>query len=430
MKTAPEEFDEEYYLKTHADIAVAIQEGVFTNAKEHYEKFGRQEGRACCFPEVDKRVAGGGIYTENYFLYPYKGVKKHEEIIFSAPSLDSEGDRPIVERIITAYHAAVKDQPEDFRYDKEGMWSFIRLYCRPLLNAIDAKDVEETGRLLSRMFLDYTTWGLGLSASTAYIAEKAPSQFSDLIQDRILRLGEAIGYYQARNPEQGVYNAELDVDTSAVVNEVMRKAGIEIPERPDIGGFYGVRVGKSIIHIRDISHMMLALQLQKYNTSNIIEIGGGYGGLVFWMHTFGFKDILSLDLPHMNVIQAYFLLKSKIDANIVLYGEENTAKEAIRISPYWAIDTIQDKSYNACVNQDSLPEMSPAIAAEYMKQIQRTTKEIFYSVNQESAAANHMADKQNIVQHLARDQKGLKQIQRSLFWVRPGYVEEVYAIRK
>jgi hypothetical protein len=43
--TLREHFDEAFYLKQYPDIVQAITDGQFTDAWQHYERFGRLEGR-------------------------------------------------------------------------------------------------------------------------------------------------------------------------------------------------------------------------------------------------------------------------------------------------------------------------------------------------------------------------------------------------
>jgi hypothetical protein len=43
-----EQFDELYYLKANADVAAAIDKGRLNSGFEHYQRFGKREGRAPC----------------------------------------------------------------------------------------------------------------------------------------------------------------------------------------------------------------------------------------------------------------------------------------------------------------------------------------------------------------------------------------------
>jgi SAM-dependent methyltransferase len=45
MNLSPEEFDETYYLAAYPDVAAAVAAGKFASGREHFERFGRPEGR-------------------------------------------------------------------------------------------------------------------------------------------------------------------------------------------------------------------------------------------------------------------------------------------------------------------------------------------------------------------------------------------------
>src|SRR5437667_7709847 len=50
-----EGFDEEAYLKANPDVAIAILSGSVGSAREHFDSWGRSEGRDLTFGASDKR---------------------------------------------------------------------------------------------------------------------------------------------------------------------------------------------------------------------------------------------------------------------------------------------------------------------------------------------------------------------------------------
>ena len=119
------------------------------------------------------------------------------------------------------------------------------------------------------------------------------------------------------------------------------------------------------------------------------------------------------------MLQAYFLIKSGLDVSI--YGEKDAA---IRIRPWWDID--KTRSFDLVINQDSIPEMPSAVGTAYIRRIKEIAP-LFFSVNQESAASNTGEHRQLVVPELVREVGGYRMLHRNLFWLRDGYVEEVYA---
>jgi hypothetical protein len=79
------------------------------------------------------------------------------------------------------------------------------------------------------------------------------------------------------------------------------------------------------------------------------------------------------------------------------------------------------------VNSDSLPEMGRDSAARYLPHIRRVVRKAFLSINQEAKAAVPGVGTQNCVRELIDAAGGFVCRSRQRFWMRQGYVEEVYA---
>jgi hypothetical protein len=204
--------------------------------------------------------------------------------------------------------------------------------------------------------------------------------------------------------------------------------------RPNVGKCFGIKIGSIIWGVKDFDHILAAksindLCLGEKNIS-IMEIGGGYGGLVCWLYMMGFRDITIYDLPEINIIQEYYISKTLPDAKISFYHEYDELKfssSEIKILPYWCLDKTPPKYYDIAVNQDSLPEIPVPIAKDYLKKIISTTKKYFYSVNQEARAINCSSGFfLEPVHELSKDMDKLKILFRAPFWCRPGYVQEIY----
>lgn len=72
--------------------------------------------------------------------------------------------------------------------------------------------------------------------------------------------------------------------------------------------------------------------------------------------------------------------------------------------------------------------MPPETAAMYIARI-RAIAPLFCSINQEAAAPNTDAFRQVVVPDLVARDGGYRRLSRNLFWMRDGYVEEIYARR-
>jgi hypothetical protein len=75
--------------------------------------------------------------------------------------------------------------------------------------------------------------------------------------------------------------------------------------------------------------------------------------------------------------------------------------------------------------------MGAATARAYVAGIARVLKPggLFLSINQEARSPNMELGQQNRVIDLVHDHGGLRLLHRSRYWMRQGYVEEVFSTR-
>ena len=135
---------------------------------------------------------------------------------------------------------------------------------------------------------------------------------------------------------------------------------------------------------------------QKSENNKILEIGGGYGKLAYYL----LKNIsnytyIDLDIPETLTLASFFLSKSFPNKKNLFYGESNFNNNTLNefdliFLPPWEIETIQDNSLNLAINKNSLGEMSPETARNYINHIHRTSK-YFFSMNHEYFR-NHFDD--------------------------------------
>ena len=134
----------------------------------------------------------------------------------------------------------------------------------------------------------------------------------------------------------------------------------------------------------------------KSEENTILELGGGYGKLAYYL----LKNInnytyIDLDIPETLTLASYFLSKSFPNKKNLFYGERSVNKNVISeydliFLPPWEIETIQDNSVNLAINKNSLGEMNPETARNYINHVHRTSK-YFFSMNHEYFR-NHFND--------------------------------------
>ncbi|BAU88729.1 hemolysin-type calcium-binding region [Methylorubrum populi] len=414
----PPDFEPALYLDLNADVAMAVEAGHIASAEEHYRLFGRREGRPYRPPAASAEL-GGGLAGPWTYRYPYRAWPDLPAIAFAAPRPSPE-DETIARRLIAAWQSGIGRSPA--QADNEGMWA-ARMQGFPAFHrALRNGDTGLLADLLNNLFQSHLAHGIAMGRTMATLARNAPTPFAASWCDRLLRLSEALGLAPVRSPEQGDFAAPLAGDLAHRVKQARLEAELGFPLTfPDVGAPFGVRYGAGILPEHAFSHAYAAWRVgQLGEFGRVVEIGGGFGGLAWFLQRPGRRYTI-LDLPFTNVLQGWFLLKAGLDVSLA--GEPEAA---IRILPWWEI--ARNESYDLAINQDSLPEMPPETAAMYIARI-RAIAPMFYSINQEAAAPNTEEFRQVVVPDLIAADGGYRRLNRQLFWMRDGYVEEVYARR-
>jgi hypothetical protein len=110
---------------------------------------------------------------------------------------------------------------------------------------------------------------------------------------------------------------------------------------------------------------------------------------------------------------------------VSLYGEEK-AKDTIKVLPYWSILEVSDQSFDVSANQDSFPEIDEEMVKFYLREIVRTTNKYLLSINQETQSPHPDGRLQLVVSSLTKLYPEYQRVSRFRYWIREGYVEEVY----
>ena len=125
-----------------------------------------------------------------------------------------------------------------------------------------------------------------------------------------------------------------------------------------------------------------------------------------------------VDLPIINVVQGYFLIKCLGGNAVRLFGEENRAAAA-EVLPYWEFFE-RNRDYSFVFNRSSLPEIQRDRVDEYLAEIEMRGAKLL-SINHEDNAPNHL----NLHQIIAERGK-LECHFRHPYWIRKGFVEELF----
>ena len=243
-----------------------------------------------------------------------------------------------------------------------------------------------------------------------------------MTKDKLVSLAEALGIIPCENPEQGVYGESLHRDAGELVEGISRKLGISIVPPAIDGGLLKIQVGAGLFNERDLNAVFTAFTLAQHRPSSLCEIGAGSGRVAYWSHRLGIQRYTLIDLPQINVVQGFYLLKALPDAPIRLHGEPPA--EGTTILPSEALETVG--KIDLVLNQDSFPEIERGIVVKYLEWIKGNALR-FLSINHESRPPHNMG-RQLSVPEIVSEVGGLKLRSRVPYWLRKGYVMELYEV--
>jgi hypothetical protein len=332
-------------------------------------------------------------------------------------------DVAIAERLLTAYRAASSGEPAR----DPDIWTSIAERQQDFARLLSAGDAGRLAYYLCNVSRHDASEGITQGAA-AYrrLSDVAPYRdfIARMARDKLVTLAEAVGALPPENPEQGAYGVNIERDLGEVVDRVSETIGISISP-PDIdGGLFKIDTGRGFFGERDANAIYTAWLLTGLSPSSVCEIGGGSGRVAYWSHRLGLAPYSLIDLPRTNVVQGYYLLKTL--PSVSLYGEP--APGDVTVLPDHAIAEPQP-SFDIVLNQDSFPEIAREAVAGYLRWI-GTHAERFVSINHESAPAGAARARQLNVHELLADAEGFELEQRWPYWLRKGYVVEVYRVRQ
>lgn len=353
--------------------------------------------------------------------------------------MPTEKDILIAKRILASFHKASREEKKyakpDISVDDMDTWDNIKkVHHADFYRIVSSDDPRQVADHLCNMHSSGLTNGISGSlteynhmvSSTRLRNEKGAA-----VKDILVSFAEALGVLRYEASVQYVAKKNIYIDSDALVDEIEKSIGIPITPPEIDGGLFKLKLKKGSFDIRDLWSLYTAWRMSNVLNKNapICEIGAGIGKVALWANRFHFFDYTIFDLPMINVIQAWYLIKSLPEKKIMLYGEKDDAKDAIKIMPYWKF-TEGTGHYELVLNEDSFPEINSVIVDRYLQKIKECAK-YFLSINQEFGAPSFPGASQThlIVPDRVKASGGFRRIYRFPFWLRNGYVEELYEIK-
>jgi hypothetical protein len=349
------------------------------------------------------------------------------EQLMRSPRPVTAADVELCRRLIEAHHLAESEAPQ-----ASGMWSHsvFRERQQALVAALARGEPAALATLLATMFRsDYV---LGMAPGSAGLKRRRGplERVSWLVEmSKLVSLAEALGVARVENPEQGRVGPALRAGVDELIAGIERRLGLSL-DFPAVGAAYGVVAGGRLITPESPDLVYGAARLRAVADAylpprdgplRVVEIGGGYGGMAYWLLRMIDARYVIVDLPLVGVLQGYFLAQALGHEAVALHGEPPAQ---VTIVPDHALASVP-LPFDVLANKDSLPEIPHAAAAGYLEWAGRAGPGVFYSYNQESAAVFD-GTPQNVVCELVERVGGFTRVRRDASWLRQGYVEEVF----
>ncbi len=368
-------------------------------------------------------------YDRNLFFHPMPEGFPYGKLSVSIFNT-SERDRAVAERILGAFRRASSDE-EKYAPQKAypDAWDDNRkTYHSELLKILLDEDSQSLADYLSNMHRWKSTYGV--SGNVAEYRSLRKSSYlrrreAALIKDILVSLAEALDILPYETVIPYVAKKNIYADPDWLVEKIEKKLSIKIAPPEVDGGLFKLELRSGLFEFRDLQSLYAAWRISSIVGSEtpVGEIGGGLGKVAVYAHRFGFRDYSLFDLPVMNVMTAWHLIKALPDAKLVLYGEPDEGK-AIRILPYWEFG---NKKHGLVFNQDSFPEMGKEVVEDYLNKVKRCSKYLL-SINHEHQARLFSGTEHRslVIPKIIREMGGFGRTYRFPSWLRKGYVEEQY----
>ncbi len=370
------------------------------------------------------------------YVHPMSGI--YVPASFIPDIKHTPSDVEFAERLLRSYSRATADNPEPIRGGMEDLWtSLAKKHQSTFFEILDSNNPERLAAYLCNMSRHDATCGT-VQGVDEFDHLKRSIHYQRFVarmaKDKLISLAEAVGAIPCENPEQGQWGENSRISEMTLVEKIEQSIGISIAP-PDIdGGLFKIGEGAHRFGERDCNAIYTAWLMRgilpKNTNVSVCEIGGGVGRLAFWSTILGCTNYTLIDLPHINVLQGFYLIKTLPDAKVSLYSEDyqNDGRDVrVQVMPSFAHSQLSQNSFDLVINQDSFPEIHSSIVNDYLAWIKLSTK-LFLSINHESKPNSINGILQNNVSELIVNVGGFIRRTRQPYWPRKGYVCELYDI--
>jgi len=291
----------------------------------------------------------------------------------------------------------------------KSMWSRIDEMRSPVHEALLADDDRAFGMLCDPGSTNLL-FGLDESFTGDWSAFAAVNDF-----DKLVRLSEALGCRRTYNPEPSNFlehetlpiAADIDLQVDRICHALGLPANFTF-KSPFLNTF-GIATRRGLLDQRTIQSLYQARRLRQLGGNHVLEIGGGVGRTAYYSLTLGASSYTIVDLPLTAVVQALFLGAVLGEDHVRLSGEDDVGQKVHLLSP----NSLPERRFDVTFNCDSLTEMAVDQARPYVEYFKRSAPLLL--------SINHEANSFTVSSLLPST------IHRYPYWLRKGYVEELFS---
>jgi hypothetical protein len=356
-------------------------------------------------------------YSDPSLFHPESLLDANAAAVTSIANRSVE-DKELINRIIVAYQRA---NQADLG---KSMWNvFFTTYHQPIHQALIDGDEKTVTEILRKPEISDLFYGFDIltkSFQGVFRKKRAREAYAKTCLDGLVRFAESVAAVSMDNPAD--IQKKMPWKTENVLAE-LDKVCMPFSMPNPFANEHGVGSSRGVISYRVPQALYQAWRIKQLldgiQNPRVLEIGAGLGRTAFYAYELGIKDYTIVDLPISTIAQAYYLGRTLGGGNICLDGEQSDDDQnRVKIV---APETFfaESKTYDLVLNVDSLPEMDFRVAQAYWNKIKASTN-TFLSIN-------HEANSFRVRDLLVKDLNSLN-VQRELYWMREGYVEELIRI--
>ncbi len=277
-----------------------------------------------------------------------------------------DDDRDLLERICAAYDRASSDQARAGTVYAPAPW-WQRMQERGLKNvrrALEEHDLSSLQVMYQNFFRDPCSTGL-IEQSYSRIAAHSELPIRGLRQRFLLAAAlHRLDYWR-----------KLNADRFTLTN----LAG------PETGNPFGVEIDGVLVRMGAEYQHYCAQRIAGLLGAcdgNVAEIGGGYGGMAYYLlRDFPKIKYIGFDVPESLALTAYYLSKALPERRFLLYGEGDAiAEHDAVLLPAFMLRHASSQSVDIVFSSQTMALLAAEARAEYLRDIARISRKHFLCI--------------------------------------------------